>query len=248
MHGRCWCQRVFHPAFLVVDVGPLVLFPGLLPRSELPLATSATAALATELLAFFGGGGGGGGCPPDPPGGAGAGVDPPGEGGPGGDGKGWLSTSAMQLRIASARHSEAAMLLVKFIGQVCPMDKTVEAVKENCYIKNRRNFKQRQREMGMWSEMNDRLYIWLGIRMGKDSGLGIGNYFCSGRRAAWDSKVQVTFDLQFAVASFAIWIRNLRDEYIKLFCPAVFGHFLDPPEIIPVGQFFPRWIKSVNQA
>ena len=29
-----------------------------------------------------------------------------------------------------------------------------------------------------------------------------------------------------------------------LFCPAVFGH----PKIIPVGQFFQPWIKSINQA
>ena len=31
-------------------------------------------------------------------------------------------------------------------------------------------------------------------------------------------------------------------------CPAVFDHFLDPPEIIPVGQFSRRWITSINQA
>ena len=55
----------------------------------------------------------------------------------------------MQLRIASARHSEVAILLVKFIAKVCPLEKTVEAVKENWYRRNRQNFKQRQREMGM---------------------------------------------------------------------------------------------------
>ena len=34
-----------------------------------------------------------------------------------------------------------------------------------------------------------------------------------------------------------------------LYCPAVFGHFLDPPsKIIPVGQIFRRLIKSINQS
>ena len=34
-----------------------------------------------------------------------------------------------------------------------------------------------------------------------------------------------------------------------LFCLAVIGHFLaPPPEIIPVGHFFRRWMKSINRA
>ena len=42
----------------------------------------------------------------------------------------------------------------------------------------------------------------------------------------------------------------IRNKSSVLFCPAVFGHCLDPPppEIIPVGQFFRRWIKSINQS
>ena len=33
-----------------------------------------------------------------------------------------------------------------------------------------------------------------------------------------------------------------------LHCPAVSGHFWTHPEIIPVGQFFRPWIKSINQS
>ena len=60
------------------------------------------------------------------------------------------------------------------------------------------------------------------------------------------------FDIKQQICNFQDQVTNcgldIGEILIKilaiLYCPAVFGH----PEIIPVGQFFRRWIKSINQS